>query len=194
MPSASLDRKSLRKQLIAAREALSVTDARTRTADLNIHLRELLSTLPGRTLGFCWPYRAEPDVRETVVHWLAQDPQRRAALPVVVADDAPLAFRQWTPDCAMSADRYGIPIPQVGQLLQPDTLLIPVNGFNARGFRLGYGGGYFDRTLALLVPPPLTIGIAFELSRCNCLQEEAHDRALDWVVTEAGREGFQERF
>lgn len=85
----------------------------------------------------------------------------------------------------MVADRYGIPAPQGTPQLQPDLLLVPVNGFDARGYRIGYGGGYFDRTLAG-ADRPVTVGIGFELARLDDVQPEAHDLPLDWIVTEAG--------
>ena len=86
----------------------------------------------------------------------------------------------------MVTDRYGIPSPADGDFLQPQALLIPLLAFDASGFRLGYGGGYFDRTLANLRPRPLAIGIGFELCRVETVHPEAHDERLDAVITEEG--------
>jgi 5,10-methenyltetrahydrofolate synthetase len=86
----------------------------------------------------------------------------------------------------MSADRYGIPIPQDDAELIPDIVLLPLLAFDAQGFRLGYGGGYFDRTLATMVPRPLAIGVGFELGQVPDIRPQAHDIGLDAVVTEAG--------
>lgn len=93
----------------------------------------------------------------------------------------------------MATDRHGIHFPTSGAALIPDMLLIPVNAFDRRGFRIGYGSGYFDRTLATLVPPPLSIGVGFELARVATIYPQAHDIPLDAVVTEAGLELFSDR-
>lgn len=185
-------RHALRQRLIATREALPApTRAKLEAALLN-HARTLLAELHAgsasqlSTLGFCWPFRGEPDLREIVTEWLQADARRRGALPVVSGRDAPLLFRRWTPTSAMFIDRYGIATPSEGETLHPDLLLVPLNGFDARGYRLGYGGGYFDRTLASLHPAPLTIGVGFELGRVARLDEEGHDVPMDWIVTEAG--------
>ena len=107
-------------------------------------------------------------------------------MPVVVAPNAPMNFRTWTPSSAMDSDRHGMPIPASGQTVVPDIVLLPLVAFDPQGFRLGYGGGYFDRTLAVLVPRPLTIGVGFELARVANIRPQAHDLPLDAVVTEAG--------
>jgi 5-formyltetrahydrofolate cyclo-ligase len=86
----------------------------------------------------------------------------------------------------MFADRYGIPTPAHGDFLIPEVLLLPVNGFDAAGYRIGYGGGYFDRTLASLLPRPLVVGVGFELARLDSISPEPHDQRLDAMVTEAG--------
>ncbi|GAA5167009.1 5-formyltetrahydrofolate cyclo-ligase [Viridibacterium curvum] len=186
MPSGHLDRNTLRKQLLATREALSDAEFARLNEGLCAHLARWLAAQDVRTLAFCWPWRAEPDVRSVVQHWLAADAQRRACLPVVVERNAPLTFRRWTPGVPMSADIMGIPVPGAGEVVHPQLIMIPVNGFDARGFRLGYGGGYFDRTLATLQPAPLTAGLGFELSRCARIDEAGHDQPLDWLITEAG--------
>ena len=92
----------------------------------------------------------------------------------------------------MTVGRYGIPIPADGATLIPDVVLLPLVAFDARGFRLGYGGGYFDRTLAGLVPRPFAIGVAFEVARVNSIRPQAHDIPLDAVVTEAGVDYFND--
>ena len=109
-----------------------------------------------------------------------------ALLPVVVAPRTPLAFRAWDESTPLVEDRYGIPYPPQGPYLTPEALLIPVNAFDAAGYRLGYGGGFFDRTLAALSPRPLAIGVGFELARVESIAPEAHDIRLDAIVTETG--------
>ena len=107
-------------------------------------------------------------------------------MPVVTAVGAPMVFRAWTPSAAMSSDRYGIPIPADGAAVIPDIVLLPLVAFDPQGFRLGYGGGYFDRTLAAMVPRPRAFGVGFELGRVPDIRPQAHDIRLDAVVTEAG--------
>lgn len=144
----------------------------------------LAALAPPRVAAFCWPVRHEPDLRALLAAWSAAG--TRAALPVVVAAEAPLAFRAWEPGSLLEPDRYGIPTPVAGEFLVPDLILLPLNGFDAAGYRLGYGGGYFDRTLAALVPRPLAVGVGFEINRLETILPGPHDQRLDWIVTEAG--------
>lgn len=175
-------RRALRRDMVARRAALSDAGHEALSARIVDHL---LTALPlPRIVAFCWPIKHEPDVRAAIPRWAAQGVS--AALPVVVREGAPLAFRLWTSDTPLAADRYGIPTPTVGEFVQPDMLLLPLNGFDADGYRLGYGGGYFDRTLAALSPRPLAVGVGFEINRLPTIRPEAHDQRLDWLVTEVG--------
>jgi len=175
-------RRALRREMVARRAALSDAEHDARSARIVAHLQAALP-LP-RIVAFCWPIKHEPDVRAVIPGWAAHGVL--AALPVVVGEDAPLAFRLWTPDTPLVADRYGIPTPAGGEFVQPDMLLLPLNGFDGDGFRLGYGGGYFDRTLAALSPRPLAVGVGFETNRLPTIRPEPHDQRLDWLVTETG--------
>ena len=175
-------RRTLRREMVAKRAALGDEAHAGLSAGIVGHL---LTALPApQVVAFCWPIKHEPDVRAVVAHWEALG--ARAALPVVVAEAAPLAFRLWTPDTKLAPDRYGIPTPISGDFIQPDLILLPLNGFDAAGYRLGYGGGYFDRTLAALSPRPLAVGVGFEVNRLPSIRPESHDQRLDWIVTEAG--------
>lgn len=183
-PDAPNPRKVLRERLIAARCAL---DAQTReqfTAAIALHLSALLARQVPAVVGFCWPYRGEVDLREVMTGWLAAGPGRVAALPVV--DEAGMHFSAWTPDSVMTTGRYDIPVPAEDRPVEPDLLLVPVNAFDAHGYRLGYGGGYFDRTLARWLPRPKTVGVGFSLAAVDDLLAEAHDIPMDWIVTENG--------
>ena len=100
--------------------------------------------------------------------------------------NSPLEFREWTPHSEMIEDRYGIHVPARGDVLRPDAILMPLNGFDGAGYRLGYGGGYFDRSLAGMNPRPLAIGVGFELARLDSIRPQAHDLPMDFIVTEAG--------
>lgn len=107
-----------------------------------------------------------------------------AALPVVVAKDQPLVFRAWTPATRMEPGVWGIPVPSDGPEVDPDLLFIPVVGFDDADFRLGNGGGFYDRTLAVRSPRPRAIGIGFECLRLPTIGPQAHDLPMDLVVTE----------
>jgi 5,10-methenyltetrahydrofolate synthetase len=179
-------RKLLRNAAIAHREAMSPNARYTADVAIAAALANLLERLAPRTLGFCWPHRGEPDLRRFVTDWLAADAHRRAALPVVVAPASPMVFRQWTTHSEMIPDRHGIPMPAQGDELHPDVLLIPLNAFDDAGFRLGYGGGYFDRTLAQMKPAPVTVGLGYEVGRVATTHPQPHDHPMHWIVTETG--------
>ena len=175
-------RRGLRREMVARRAALSVAEHDALSARIVAHA---LAALPAPVVAaFCWPIKHEPDVRGLLAAWARAGV--RTALPVVVAEGQPLAFREWTPETPLAPDRYGIPTPTTGKWLTPDLILLPLNGFDAAGYRLGYGGGYFDRTLAALAPRPLAVGVGFEINRVDSIRPEAHDQRLDWIVTENG--------
>ena len=175
-------RRALRRDMVSRRAALSDVEHDALSARIVAHLA---AALPApQVVAFCWPIKHEPDVRAIVPHWAGHG--TRAALPVVVQEGAPLAFRHWAPETLLEPDRYGIPTPMAGEWLIPDLILLPLNGFDSDGYRLGYGGGYFDRTLAALCPRPLAVGVGFEINRLPTIRPESHDQRLDWLVTEAG--------
>jgi 5-formyltetrahydrofolate cyclo-ligase len=180
-------RQRLRKKLVERRLALSSEEYSSLSRAIGEHLRRNFPQLSGMRVGFCWPVKNEPDLRPLLRSWIeSATPGFAALLPVVLNVGAPLAFRQWTPDSPMLNDRYGIPTPAEGEFLTPEALLLPVNAFDPAGYRIGYGGGYFDRTLAALKPAPLSIGVGFELARVESILPEAHDIRLDAMVSEAG--------
>jgi 5-formyltetrahydrofolate cyclo-ligase len=183
-PGSDAWRRALRAATVAAREA---TDAALRAAwavQLDRHLDALLARLAPRCVGACWPWKAEYDQRPLGARLRARGVAM--ALPVVIAPRTPLAFRAWDETTRLVPDRYGIPYPESGDEVHPDVLLVPMNAFDAAGFRLGYGGGFFDRTLAARTPRPVAVGIAFEIARVPTLHPQSHDLAMDWVVTERG--------
>lgn len=182
----NLERKTLRQTLIARREALSADERNALEERIGAHLCTLLDRLPAQIIGFCWPYRGEADILPALCAWQAEKAGRILALPVVPQAPGPLSFHYWKQGVPMQADQFGIPAPVAQAQVVPDLLIVPVNGFDARGYRIGYGGGYFDRTLAAWQPPPLTVGVGFELARLESVEPQAHDRPLDWIVTEAG--------
>lgn len=176
----------LRRALLDARSTL---DARAeRDTALATRLTDELSRRAPRCIGFYWPIQDEFDARDVVATWLvaaSPDTPRFAALPVVTAPATPLVFHRWTPDTPMMEGRYRIPVPRDTEVLVPDLLLVPCVGFTRDGLRLGYGGGFYDRTLHAMEPAPQTLGIAYDLLEVRDLSAEAHDLALDAIVTES---------
>jgi 5,10-methenyltetrahydrofolate synthetase len=177
-------RRAERARLLAAREAL---DADTREAwrqRIDEAIECAFPWLARAIFAFCWPIRGEYDARALAMRLLARG--ARAALPVVLAPGAPLEFREWHPGVAMAQGPLGIAYPVGTVRLAPEALLVPVNGWDRAGYRLGYGGGYFDRTLARLAPRPVAIGVGYELARIDTIHPQPHDVPLDWLVTERG--------
>jgi 5,10-methenyltetrahydrofolate synthetase len=181
-------KSALRATLLARREALGEQAGyAAKHAALAARLLEALEARAARSVGFYWPVAGEFDAREVVTRWLADDTTREAALPVVVRPHAPMVFHAWRAGAPMKEGRYRIPVPAEEHVVVPDLLLIPCVGFDADLYRLGYGGGYYDRTLAAWpgAQRPATIGIAFEAGRCGALPREHHDLPLDAILTEA---------
>lgn len=176
-------RQALRRQMLARRMALPAATHAALSAALRDRLATTFPTLAGQLVGFCWPVQNEPDLLPLIRKLLAAG--SRAALPVVVRPGQPLAFREWWPEQPLAIDRYGIPTPTDGDFLLPQALLLPVNAFDAGNYRLGYGGGFFDRTLAAFARQPLTIGVGFDFQRVESIRPEAHDLPLDAVLTES---------
>jgi len=177
-------RKAERVTLIERRMRVPLAQRRSWSTVIEGHLDRLIRERAARTVGFYWPFKAEFDPRPLIRRLL--DDGRHAALPVVLAPRTPMEFRRWTPDAEMDVGVYDIPFPKARDILLPDLVLAPPVGFDAARYRLGYGGGYFDRTLAVLQPRPFAIGVGFELGRLTTVYPQPHDLAMDAIVTEAG--------
>jgi len=179
-------RREQRARLVAARLAMPAAAHRDACQALGEHLGTVLQVLRPAVLGAYWPIRREFNPMPILQRCLAAGTQ--IALPAIRASGQPLEFRLWQPGARMQMGVYDIPYPADGAAAQPDTLIIPMVGFDAAGYRLGYGGGYYDRTVAASVPRPRLIGIAHELSRLPTIQPLWHDIRMDCVVTEAAIE------
>ena len=177
-------RTQLRAQLIARRLAANIEDRTLWNSAIDAHIEALLADVAGKTIAYCWPYQAEYDARSLILRFLERGAE--AALPVVVAPRQPMVFRQWTPEAKMLAGVYDIPIPVDSPEVVPDIALIALAGFDDAGYRLGYGAGFFDRTLAMIERRPMTVGVGFELARVPTIYPQWHDIPLDYVVTELG--------
>jgi 5,10-methenyltetrahydrofolate synthetase len=177
-------RKAQRAALVSRRETVPGAERREWNERITAHLIEGFE-IPGEAVvGFCWPYRGEFDPRFAVRRW--RDQGAIAALPEVVANKAPLQFRVWWPGAPMRAGVYDIPVPDGTDIVFPDMAIVPMNGFDECGYRLGYGGGFFDRTLAALERRVVAVGVSFETLRLPTIFPQPHDIPMDFVVTEQG--------
>lgn len=177
-------RKAKRVELIGRRTSVDTAQRRRWNERITALLEGGFPNLAGRVVALCWPYKGEFDARFAVRHWREQG--ATAALPEVVAKGQPLRFREWWPGAPTTPGVYDIPVPTGTKIVTPNVAVVPMNGFDERGYRLGYGGAYFDRTLAALAPRPLAIGVSFELARLESIFPQPHDIPMDFVVTEAG--------
>ncbi len=175
-------RTLVREELIRRRMALSPDTRRTLSERGCTRLAQAVDLSAFRILGFCWPIRGEFDVRGIAKEHIASG--GLVALPVVVEKAAPVEFWRWHPGAPMQRGIWNIPIPKQRDVLLPDAVIVPLVGFDERGFRLGYGGGYFDRTLAAAVPRPYAIGLGYADSALRTIYPQAHDIPMNLVVTD----------
>ena len=177
-------RKAERARLIEARMALPLDDHKAASQAISDCLEAHFPAAEFRSLGCYWPFRREYDcipLMQRVV-----EAGHEIALPVVIEKRHPLEFRLWTPQSRMEVGVWNIMHPAEGPAVQPAALLIALVGFDRDGYRLGYGGGYYDRTIATFVEPPLKIGVGFELQRMDTIFPQPHDIPMDYIVTEKG--------
>lgn len=177
-------RKAERKRLLETREAIAPAAIEAMRQAIDANLERAFPQLATGVVAFCWPVRNEYDARH-----LAKTLRERGALtalPMVMAPRTPLVFREWHPGIALAEGALGIPYPAQSRELAPTAVLLPMNGWDARGYRLGYGGGFFDRTLAALEKRPLVIGVSYEMARMDTIHPQAWDIPVDWVVTDGG--------
>jgi 5-formyltetrahydrofolate cyclo-ligase len=177
-------RKAERARLIGAREALDAATLERLRLSIDGHLERSFPGLAAANLAFCWPIRGEYDARP-LLHTLRHR-GALTALPVVVAPKQPLVFREWHPGVALASGPLGIPFPPASELVMPTALLLPMVGWDEAGYRLGYGAGFFDLTLASLPKRPVVIGVGYELGKISSIHPQSWDVPMDWVVTERG--------
>lgn len=177
-------RKSERSRLIAARAVLDPATLERLRLQIDAHLARSFPGLSSARLAFCWPIKGEYDARHLVRK--LRERGAVAALPVVVAPRQPLKFREWHPGVKMALGPLDIPYPADSPEVAPDAVLLPMNGWDLAGYRLGYGGGFFDRTLAGLSRRPAVIGVSYEMAGLPTIHPQSWDIPMDWVVTERG--------
>ena len=207
-----MDKLSTRKALIESR--LNMPDRLARADLLQRVMRIWLVGSPHEVIGAYWPIKGEFDPLPALYRWqedaiLAQDspsnqapdPEERAqlatgsianrsprkiGLPVINKRDKTLTFHAWYPGCPMEEDAYGIPKPKGTEEIVPTLLFVPCVGYGPGGYRLGYGGGFYDRTLATLQPRPVTVGLCYSHGWLPDMEPEPHDIPLDALLNEKG--------
>jgi 5-formyltetrahydrofolate cyclo-ligase len=175
-------RKAERERLIALRLAVDPETRRLETERIAAGLDSAIGEVAGRVVSAYWPFRGEPDLRG----WMERIHLRggRCALPVVVEKARPLLFREWRPGDPLARGVWNIPIPVEGAEVLPDIVIAPVVGFDPGAYRLGYGGGFFDRTLAAMPVKPLVLGVGTSRAAIPTIFPQPHDIPMDIIITE----------
>ena len=185
-----MEKKALRKILIEQR--LNLPDRAQRSDLLQRVMRIWLVGRPDTVIGAYWPIKGEFDPLPALHRWkedgeLIDQPQpRRIGLPVVDKVHRTMTFHAWYPGCPMEEDAYGIPKPKDTEVIQPTLLFVACVGYAPGGYRLGYGGGFYDRMLATLAPRPLTVGLGFSNGFLSDFEPESHDLPLDAILNDHG--------
>lgn len=172
-----IDKGEARKLAFAARKA-AFAAGQGQAGEI---LADFLADHRGRALAGYMAMRTEID---PLAAMLAH--QGPVCVPVIIAAGQALRFREWSPGCRMEMGAFGAEIPAEGAWIEPEVLIVPLVGFDARGYRLGYGGGFYDRTLATLQPRPFTVGLGFTHGYLDDFEPEAFDLPLDAILNDNG--------
>jgi 5-formyltetrahydrofolate cyclo-ligase len=171
---------------VAAFAARKVAFARGQGQAAEI-LADFLAAQRGKALAGYMPMRSEIDPLPAMAAH-----QGPVGVPVILGPGQALKFREWTPGCAMQEGAFKAYIPVEGAWVEPEVVIVPLVAFDARGFRLGYGGGFYDRTLEGLRArrPTIAVGFVFAAQELPEVPIEETDQRLDFIVTEAGLRAF----
>lgn len=174
------DVKALARAEAFARRAEAFAAGQGQAAEI---LADYLAGQAGRVLSGYMPMRTEIDPLPAMAAH-----QGPVGVPVIIGKAMPLRFREWSPGCRLVEGAFKALIPEEGAWVEPEVLIVPLLAFDARGYRLGYGGGFYDRTLEGLRAkgPVLAVGFAFAAQEVAEVPIDATDQRLDAVVTEAG--------
>ena len=175
-------RKAKRQAIIARRMARDPADRKRFSEPVLAYLRSAIDVTRYPVLGVYWPIRGEIDLREFARQHV--EAGGTVGLPVVVQDAAPVEFWRWRPGVALKRGHWNIPVPPERDVVTPDVLVVPLVGFDTGRYRLGYGGGFYDRTLAARSPRPHTIGIAFADAELPSIHPQPHDIPMDVIATD----------
>ena len=187
MHESPADFEALRRKLVAAR--LALPDRLERAVQVQSVLRAWLAGRRENTVGAYWPIKGEFDPLPALYRWsegAIDGAPRRIGLPVADRASGSLRFHVWYPGCPMEHDAYDIPKPKGTDEFTPKLLVVPCLGYGPGGVRLGYGGGFFARTLATLAPRPLMVGVSYTHGFLPMLRLSAGDMQLDALLTEDG--------
>lgn len=176
-------RRRERARLLELRKGVRPGDRLSAQGSIESALSDVMTTIDCRTLGLYWPIKREIDIRAWATR-LSNDTGIALALPVVVERHRPLEYWRWHAGAEMARGFWDIPVPGSRVVVQPDAVISPLVGVFGL-YRLGYGGGYFDRTLAARHPRPVAIGIGFDHCRLHRFDVQPHDIPMDVIVTEA---------
>lgn len=177
-------RKATRERIIADRLARKSADRRRDGDAIAANLETEIGDVAGLIVSAYWPFRGEPDLRRLMERIAAHGGQ--CALPLVIEKGRPLVFRAWSPGEPLERGVWNIPIPKNGPEVVPDVVISPVVGFDPSCYRLGYGGGFFDRTLAAMDKRPRVLGVGFSQAALPTIHPQPHDIPMDLIVTEQG--------
>lgn len=181
--------KALRKTLLKKRMAVQHELPQLAT-EITSELTRLIDPHPGLIVSLYWPLRGELDFRDWMHALVAQ--QVRVALPVVTQKAHPMIFREWAPDARMEPGIWNIPVPADSEVTTPEVVIVPLVAFDAGCYRLGYGGGYYDRTLANMSSTPTVIGVGPPLCEVPTIYPQPHDIPMDIIVSGANRVKYRE--
>ncbi len=175
-------RRDTRRRLLAERQQCPTAERDAISAAVRERVLEVLDGKLPNTLGIYWPIQGELNLIPIAEAVLAAG--GAVGLPVVVQKAAPVEFWRWRHGERLVRGEWDIPVPRERVPIAPELLIVPLVGFDAGGYRLGYGGGYYDRTLAAATPRPRTIGVGFSSARLATIHPQPHDIPLDVLVTE----------
>jgi 5-formyltetrahydrofolate cyclo-ligase len=157
------------------------------------HFFKAVTLAPGEIVAGYWRIKDEMDCQPILIRLM--DSFQPVCLPVVLGDDLPLELRLWEQGAPLYEAGFGTLAPsELSPQVEPDVIVMPLLGFDKRGTRLGYGGGYYDRTLERLSRRPRLVGIAYAVQELEDIPREPHDVPLDMIVTEAGARNFEHSF
>ncbi|MBZ9799053.1 MULTISPECIES: 5-formyltetrahydrofolate cyclo-ligase [unclassified Mesorhizobium] len=176
-------RKAERQRLIEERLAVDVEERKARSEKIASSLDRTIGKTSGRIISTYWPFRGEPDLRNWAIRVIERG--GRIALPVVIKKGWPLEFRVWAPGDPLERGVWNILVPSRGPSVQPNVVIAPVVGFDEARYRLGYGGGFFDRTLAAMPNKPFVVGVGYGHAKIRTIYPQPHDIPMDTIVTDA---------
>ncbi|MDF1756393.1 MAG: 5-formyltetrahydrofolate cyclo-ligase [Verrucomicrobiales bacterium] len=177
-------RKTERVRLLKKRVAMPASVRRAAAISVAERLNRLIPDVSERICSFYWPFRGEPDLRPLMEQWYQEG--AACALPCVTRKNSSMEFRPWEPGTQMEPGIWNIPVPVNDEVVMPDLVIAPLVGFDRGNYRLGYGGGYFDRTLAAMSAKPTIIGVGYSDLEMPTIHPQSYDVPMNYIVTETG--------